>query len=82
MTGKANYEKAAEALEAPLVENPEAVKAPLVGARVAGWFWQSHGLNELADAGDFEGITKRINGGLLGLEERKAYHRRALLALG
>lgn len=82
LTGKANYAKAAEALEAPLVENPDAVTAPLVGARVAGWYWQSHGLNELADAGDFTGITKRINGGVLGLAERQAYHRRALLALG
>lgn len=38
----------------------------------AAWFWQANGLNELADAGDFEAITRRINGGLNGLAERRA----------
>lgn len=39
----------------------------------AAWFWASRGLNELADAGDFERITRRINGGLNGEQERLAF---------
>jgi len=81
LTGRANYRAAAIALEAPLEENPEAVLAALVGARVAGWYWESHGLNALADAEDFAGITRAINGGLTGLAEREGYYRRAKLAL-
>ena len=38
----------------------------------ACWFWNKKGLNDLADAGDIETITKRINGGLIGLDDRKA----------
>ena len=45
--------------------------APLA-ARSAAWFWKAHGLNELADAGDFTRITRKINGGTNGLDERLA----------
>ncbi|MNJ78892.1 hypothetical protein D3C77_767580 [compost metagenome] len=47
----------------------------------AGWFWQSRGLNTLADQGDFEKITRRINGGLNGLEDRQKSYLRALKVL-
>jgi putative chitinase len=53
----------------------------------AAWFWKTHGLNELADAGgvgdeeDFQTISVRINGGLQGIEARKAYWRKAQAAL-
>jgi len=46
-------------------------------AKSAAWFWNSRNLNASADAGDFELITRRINGGLNGLEEREAFYRKA-----
>jgi putative chitinase len=48
----------------------------------AGWFWNKKGLNSLADSGDFETMTKRINGGLIGLDDRKAKIAKALSILG
>jgi predicted chitinase len=77
VTGRANYTKAGEALGLDLVHEPQLAETPSVGARVAAYFWQSHGFNALADKGDFITITRRINGGLTGLEERQAYYERA-----
>lgn len=77
LTGRANYRKAGAALELDLEGSPERVADPEVGCLVAGWFWETHGLNELADAGDFRQITKRINGGYNGLERREGYFERA-----
>ena len=82
LTGRENYRKAGAALGADLVANPDSVIAPLVGSRVACWFWSNRKLNALADVGDFLQITKRINGGVNGLAEREAYWRRAKQALG
>ena len=48
----------------------------------AGWFWNKKGLNSLADASDIETMTKRINGGLIGLEDRKAKIAKAEQVLG
>jgi putative chitinase len=69
-TGRANYKATGEALGADLIAQPELLGEPALACRSAGWFWKKHGLNELADAGDFERITKRINGGLNGYAER------------
>ena len=54
---------------------------PDYAAMSAGWFWQKEGLNSLADKGDILAITKRINGGTNGLDDRKAIYRRALEVL-
>jgi putative chitinase len=78
LTGRANYRRAGQALGLDLEGNPEQAAKPEVGFRVAGWFWKMHGLNELADKGDFREITRRINGGYHGLESREKYYRRAL----
>jgi len=59
------------------VENPEVVEEPENAARSAGWFWSTHKLNDLADKGDFIGITKRINGGTNGLVDRQELYNRA-----
>src|SRR4051794_4241420 len=82
LTGRANYRRAGEALKLDLEAKPEEVAKPEIGCRVAGWFWKTHGLNELADAGDFKQITKRINGGFNGLAAREKYHELAKKALG
>ncbi len=77
LTGRSNYRRAGKALGLDLEEHPEKVATPEVGTRVAGWFWKTHGLNELADKGDFKEITRRINGGYHGMPNRQLYYRRA-----
>lgn len=81
LTGRDNYRAAGKALGLDLENHPELVATAAVGFRVAGWFWKSHGLNELADAGRFKAITKIINGGLNGEVERERYYARAIIAL-
>lgn len=81
LTGRLNYHKAGIALGLDLENHPETAKNPDVAFRTAGWFWKSHGLNELADAGNFDAITHRINGGWNGKTQRDAYHVRALSVL-
>jgi putative chitinase len=83
ITGRTNYKAAARALDLPLDLQPAKIEQPLIAARVAGWFWRSHGLNELADTGDFERITETINGpAKLGLAERIAFWEKAKTVLG
>lgn len=70
ITGRANYRACGLALGFDFEENPGALERKEFAALSAGWFWESHGCNELADAGDFRRITKRINGGYNGLKDR------------
>ena len=73
ITGRANYEQCGNDLGLDLVSNPVLLEQPDLAARSAGWFWNSRDLNELADRGDARGITKRINGGINGLQDRLTY---------
>jgi putative chitinase len=85
VTGKENYRHCGEALGIDLVANPQLLEEPRYAALSAGWFWNKKGLNALADEGtsnSFEVMTKRINGGLLGLDDRKSKMIEALKALG
>lgn len=77
LTGRANYQKFGQLLGLDLVGNPTQAATPEVGFRIAGLFWKSRGLNELADAQMFKTITKRINGGFNGLADRIKYYDRA-----
>lgn len=72
VTGRANYTAAMMALDIDCLEHPELLELPVNACRSAGWFWKTHGLNELADAGDQVKVTKRINGGTNGLADRLA----------
>lgn len=72
VTGRANYTAAMMALDIDCVEHPELLEIPVNACRSAGWFWKTHGLNELADAGDQVKVTRRINGGTNGLADRLA----------
>jgi putative chitinase len=72
LTGANNYRAAGAALGLDLVNHPELVEQPETAALVAGWFWKSNGLNELADSGQFAKITRVINGGLTGQADRLA----------
>jgi len=82
LTGRDNYRNCGDALGLALITNPELLAMPRGAALSAGWFWNKHGLNELADAKDFETMTKRINGGTLGLDDRIAKINKALEVLG
>lgn len=77
LTGRANYKKFSDLLGLDLIDNPTIAATPEVGFRIAGLFWQSRGLNELADQRQFETITRRINGGLNGQPDRLMYYERA-----
>lgn len=77
ITGRSNYLDCGTALGLDLIGEPELLESPENASRSAGWFWETHGLNELADKGDFLLITKRINGGTNGYQERVAYYDRA-----
>jgi putative chitinase len=77
LTGRANYKKYGAALGFDLESNPELASSYLLAFRIAGLFWKDHGLNELADQGNFMAITKKINGGYNGQDEREKYLKRA-----
>jgi len=82
LTGKENYQRCSEALGVDLVENPDLLLEPKYATLSAGWFWNKHNLNDLADKSDIETMTKRINGGLLGLDARKVAIAKAESILG
>ena len=82
LTGRANYEACGEALGLDLIACPELLEEPANACRSAAWFWQTHGLNELADKHDFLRITKRINGGTNGWHDRWKYYQKALQVIG
>lgn len=73
LTGRANYAACGAGIDLPLLAAPELLEQPDAAALSAGWFWHSRRLNDLADLDDIEAVTKKINGGLIGLAERKAW---------
>ena len=84
-TGKENYTHCGEALGIDLIGSPQLLEEPRYAALSAGWFWNKKNLNALADEGtsnSFQIMTQRINGGLLGLDDRKSNMIEALKALG
>jgi len=78
LTGKANYSAAGDALDVDLLADPDIVATSQYAALTAGWFWSIHDLNPLADARDDLAITKKINGGTNGLDDRIARTQKAL----
>ncbi|MFV3413220.1 glycoside hydrolase family 19 protein [Pseudomonas nitroreducens] len=81
VTGRSNYRSVGEGLAQPLVARPQLLAEPRWACRSAAWWWQRNGLNELADGARFEEVTRRINGGLNGLEVRAQLWHRALEVL-
>jgi putative chitinase len=80
LTGRTNYENYGQATGRNFTDgnNAEAIATdPELAVDVAGWFWKTHGLNELADQDDVVAVTRRINGGLNGLVDREDYLLRA-----
>lgn len=81
LTGHANYYHAGKALGVDFVMNPDLVATPKYAAMTAGWFWSTHGCNNLAEAAEWYALTKKINGGVIGLKERTEFIKEAISAL-
>lgn len=77
LTGKANYQVASAQLGQDFVNNPDLLAQYPWAAIIAGWYWDKHNLNSLADNDDILDITKRINGGTNGLPDRQTWLARA-----
>jgi len=78
LTGYSNYFHAGKALGEDFVMNPDLVATPMYAALTAGFFWQTHKLNKYADLQDFLMMTKKINGGTIGLDDRIRHINHAL----
>jgi putative chitinase len=89
LTGHANYFHAGKALGVDFVMNPDLVATPKYAALTAGWFWSTHGCNQSAETGTpvvdakptWGDLTKKINGGTIGLQDRIAHTLQALSVL-
>jgi len=82
LTGRSNYQAFADSLEMDINDVPEYLATFEGAAQSACWFWETNKLNQWADAGDILTLTKRINGGTIGLEDRKKHYDHALHVLG
>lgn len=81
LTGKANYQQFSTAVGVDFISKPELLEQPPYAVLVAGWFWDTRKLNAFADQDDIKTITRKINGGYYGLEDRQKYLDRAKSAL-
>ncbi|MGL6246199.1 glycoside hydrolase family 19 protein [Pseudomonas sp.] len=83
VTGRDNYLACSKALfgDDRLLRTPELLEQAEWACKSAAWFWNSRNLNALADTGDLKTITRRINGGLNGWDERQAFYAKALKVL-
>ena len=81
LTGHANYFHAGTVCGEDFVMNPDLVATPRYAAMTAGWFWNTHKLNQYADSRDFLMMTKKINGGTIGLQDRINHINHALEVL-
>lgn len=77
ITGRNNYDECGGCLGVNLLAAPELLETPPLACRSAAWFWATRCLNDLADHGEFERITRRINGGLNGYAERLEFYKLA-----
>lgn len=82
LTGRDNYSWFAASLGIPVEEASEYLQTFEGAAQSACWFWETNGLNRWADAGDILTLTKRINGGTIGLDDRIKHYNHALHVLG
>lgn len=82
LTGRELYANCGSSLGVDLLSHPDWLATPEYAALSAGWFWAKKGLNSLADSKDYDTMTKRINGGLNGQDDRKAKIAKAISVLG
>ena len=83
LTGKDNYSNCSKFMfqDDTLIENPDILLDAYYAIHSAGWFWHKNNLNQYADSGDFVTMTKKINGGTIGLEDRKKHYAHAVEVL-
>jgi putative chitinase len=81
LTGHSGYFHAGQACGVDFVMNPDLVATPKYALMTAGWFWSTHGCNPLADNADWVGLTKKINGGTIGLDDRVKHTQEAIAVL-
>jgi len=81
LTGHDNFFHFGKAVGVDVVMKPDLVRTPQYAALSAGWFWATHKCNEIAETGDWTKLTKVINGGTVGLEDRVKHIRQALAVL-
>ena len=81
LTGSDSYFHAGKALGVDFWANPDLVATPEYAAMTAGWFWSTRKCNELAEAADWLGLTKKINGGTIGYDDRVKHTNEALAVL-
>ena len=81
LTGHSNYFHAGKACGVDFVMNPDLVATPQYAAMTAGWFWSTHNCNPLAENQDWIALTKKINGGIIGLDDRIKQTERAVAVL-
>ena len=82
LTGKQNYQNFADSIETPVEDIPEFLATFEGAVQSACWFWEANNLNQWADKSDILTLTKRINGGTIGLEDRIKHYEHALHVLG
>jgi len=82
ITGRSNYQSFADSLQISIDDASEYLKTFEGCVQSACWFWEANNLNQYADSGDIVTMTKRINGGILGLDDRTQRYQRALQVLG
>ena len=82
LTGKQNYSKFAESIDTPVEQVTEFLQTFEGCVQSAAWFWEANNLNQYADSGDILTMTKRINGGTIGLEDRQKHYHHALEVFG
>ena len=82
LTGKTNYSWFAASLGIPVEEASEYLSTFEGAAQSACWFWETNNLNRFADVGDIRGLTRAINGGFIGLDDRIKHYNHALHVLG
>jgi putative chitinase len=81
ITGKDNYTQCGLGLNIDLLSSPDLLLKPSYAALSAGWFWNANHCNRYTDSGDFSGLTKRINGGTIGQEDRLRRYKAVLAAI-
>jgi putative chitinase len=82
LTGKSNYTRFADSIDTPVEEIPEFLQTFEGAIQSACWFWETNNLNQYADTNDILTMTKRINGGTIGLEDRMKHYAHALEVFG
>jgi putative chitinase len=82
LTGRNNYQAFADSIETNINDIPAYLQTFEGAVQSACWFWENNNLNQWADSGDILTLTKRINGGTLGLADRQKHYQHALHVLG